>query len=193
MTIGQSPSPLSFLNALNDWYSPASKTLSETNQLRKPSVWLSIKPSLTWKDTSHTSSILTLSTGIPQGCVLSPLLYALFMDDCQPIHNSNTIVKFADDNLILNTKNTKEVIVDFRTTKKMTHSHVHINTDAVRRVPSFRFLRVTIIEDLSWADNTSAVVGKTQHRLYFLRSIRRANLPQKAACQLLQMHHRELT
>ena len=92
---------------------------------------------------NHTSSTLILNTGIPQGCVLSPFLYSLFTNDCTPVHGSNTIIKFADDttvvgfisnndelayreevrhlaewcagnNLALNTKKTKELIVDFR-------------------------------------------------------------------------------
>ncbi|KAI3375348.1 hypothetical protein L3Q82_021842, partial [Scortum barcoo] len=45
---------------------------------------------------STTSSTLTLNTGAPQGCVLSPLLYSLFTHDCVATHSSNTIIKFAD-------------------------------------------------------------------------------------------------
>ncbi len=44
------------------------------------------------------SSPLTLNTGAPQGCVLSPLLYSLYMHDCVATHGSNVIIKFADDN-----------------------------------------------------------------------------------------------
>ena len=41
--------------------------------------------------------MLTLNTGAPQACVLSPLLYSLFTHNCVATHNSNTIIKFADD------------------------------------------------------------------------------------------------
>ncbi|KAK3510372.1 hypothetical protein QTP70_005671 [Hemibagrus guttatus] len=44
-----------------------------------------------------TSSTTTLSTGAPQGCVLSPLLFTLLTHDCAVMHRSNQIIKFADD------------------------------------------------------------------------------------------------
>ena len=44
---------------------------------------------------NNTSTTLTINTGAPQGCVLSPLLYSLFTHDCMAAHESNT--KFADD------------------------------------------------------------------------------------------------
>ncbi len=41
---------------------------------------------------SNISSPLTLNTGAPQGCVLSPLLYSLYTHDCVATHSSNVIV-----------------------------------------------------------------------------------------------------
>ncbi|KAK3550361.1 hypothetical protein QTP86_025133 [Hemibagrus guttatus] len=47
------------------------------------------------------SSTTTLSTGAPQGCVLSPLLFTLLTHDCAAMHSSNHIMKFADDMTII--------------------------------------------------------------------------------------------
>lgn len=49
----------------------------------------------------YISSTVTLNTGVPQGCVLSPILYSLFTSDCVSHHSSNTMVKFADDTTIV--------------------------------------------------------------------------------------------
>ena len=44
---------------------------------------------------NNTSETLIINTGAPQGCVLCPLLYSLFIHDCVAKHDSNTIIKFA--------------------------------------------------------------------------------------------------
>ncbi len=49
----------------------------------------------------NTSSTTTLSTGAPQGCVLSLLLFVLVTHDCIVKFSSNHIIKFADDTTVV--------------------------------------------------------------------------------------------
>uniref|UniRef100_A0A3P9IH10 Reverse transcriptase domain-containing protein n=1 Tax=Oryzias latipes TaxID=8090 RepID=A0A3P9IH10_ORYLA len=152
-----------------------------------------------------TSSTLILSTGTPQGCVLSPALFTLFTHDCSAIHSTNLVLKFADDttvvglisnndethyreevqhltgwcadnNLILNTSKTKEIIVDFRRTRKVAHTPLFINGEEVERVDHIKFLGIHITSDLTWSLHTSHLVKKAQQRLFFLRKLKRTGL-----------------
>ena len=50
---------------------------------------------------NNTSATLILNTGAPQRCVISPLLYSLFTHDCVAKHDSNSIIKFADDTMVV--------------------------------------------------------------------------------------------
>ncbi|XP_055507619.1 uncharacterized protein LOC129706959 [Leucoraja erinacea] len=150
----------------------------------------------------NTSRSLTISTGAPQGCVFSPLLYSLYTHDCVAGHSTNSIVTFANDttavgritdgdesecrseidqltkwcqhnNLALNISKTKELIVDFGSGRMRTHNPVYVNRTMVERVKNFKFLGVHISKDLSWTQRTDAMIRKTHQHLYFLRRLRR--------------------
>ncbi len=62
--------------------------------------FLTGRPQAVWVG-SNTSSTITLNTGPPQGCVLSPLLFTLLTHDCTQSHNSNRFIKFADDTTVV--------------------------------------------------------------------------------------------
>ncbi len=103
-----------------------------------------------------TSNSITLNVGAPQGCVLSPLLYSLYTHDCVSSHSSTSIIKFADDTVVLglinnedeaayldeverltswwqdnclslNVSKTKELIVDFRKRQQRPYTPLMIN------------------------------------------------------------------
>ncbi|KAK7929457.1 hypothetical protein WMY93_005852 [Mugilogobius chulae] len=81
-----------------------------------------------------------------------------------------------NNNLVLNTKKTKEIVVDFRRRGHTDHQPLFIGKDVVERVQSFKFLGVTVTEDLSWGDHISKAVGKAQQRLYYLRKLKSAHI-----------------
>ncbi|KAI3376821.1 hypothetical protein L3Q82_000396 [Scortum barcoo] len=80
-----------------------------------------------------------------------------------------------NNNLCINVKKTKEMIVDFRRGRHLP-SPLYIGGTAVEVVSSFRYLGVHISDDLTWSKNTSCLIRKAHQRLYFLRRLRRAGL-----------------
>ncbi len=149
-----------------------------------------------------TSNSITLNIGAPQGCVLSPLLYSLYTHNCVSSHSSTSIVKFADDTVVLglisnndetayldeverltswyqdnclslNVSKTKELIVDFRKRQQRPYTLLMISGTPVERVSSFKYLGVNISEDLTWTAHNQTQVKKARQRLYHLRQLRK--------------------
>ncbi len=147
-----------------------------------------------------TSNSITLNVGAPQGCVLSPLLYSLYTHDCMSSHRSTSIIKFADDTVVLglisnndetayldeverltswcqdnclslNVSKTKELIVDFRKRHLLPYTPLMISGTPVES--SFKYLGVNISEDLTWTTHIQTQVKKARQRLYHLRQLRK--------------------
>ena len=47
------------------------------------------------------SDAITTNTGAPQGCVLSPLLFTLYTNDCNISYDNCIVIKYADDTVVV--------------------------------------------------------------------------------------------
>ena len=147
------------------------------------------------------------STGSPQGCVLSPLLYILYTNDCRSQHEDRYILKFADDTVIisllqndesehgpvvnefvswcdeaflqLNTSKTKDMAIDFRRKVSNPPTQTSIKGSNIEIVEQYKYLGTVIDKDLKFNLNSDMVCKKGQQRLYFLRKLNSFNVDRK--------------
>ena len=142
----------------------------------------------------------SISTGAPQGCVSSPVLFTLYTNDCTNSHTGNLVFKFSDDTAILgllhkdsstlayfseienfvqwcdahylslNVKKTKELVLDPRSVGD--HSPVVIHDSPIEQVSSYRYLGVHLDDTFSWYVHVDNLCSRLQQRLYFLRRLR---------------------
>ena len=140
-----------------------------------------------------------LSTGTPQGCVLSPILYTLLTSDfsCSTASSCH-VVKYADDtciiglitnndevaywdtvdkfvswseenSLVLNATKTHEMIFDYRKNGGTNNVPLYID---VQQVAECKYLGVVIDNKLKWDSNTKVILSKGNQRMYFLRKMK---------------------
>ena len=150
------------------------------------------------------SNVIITNSGAPQGCVLSPLLFSIYTNDCISLHENCSIVKYADDTVIigkitdgnddtfltqvhefvqwcdnnflnLNVKKTKEMVFNF-SRLRTEPMNITIKNETVERVNDYKYLGIVIDDRLSGSENTKFVMSKCMQRIYHLRILRNLNV-----------------
>ena len=147
------------------------------------------------------SSVLPLMTGVPQGSILGPLLFIIFMNDL-PFNVKYPILLFADDtsalveggDVILKARevydqasawfNANDLTVNQSKTQALMYSAGSCNapsidycilgdSNSIRLENSVEFLGIQIDKGLTWKEHTSKVICKLSRASWALRNLSR--------------------
>lgn len=146
------------------------------------------------------SSLAKVTSGVPQGAVLSPSLYCIFSSSLQVIHSSNKLYKYADDLILLvaHTSNTSDSIHCLdeinnikswcqtnditlninKTSRILVHKSKFTNfnfdylNDICTASCSIKLLGVIFSNSLSWSPHIDSIVKKTSRNLFLLRFLK---------------------
>ena len=153
------------------------------------------------------SSYMCLPSGVPQGSVLGPILFALATDKLTPVCSNSSIIKYADDILLLHFVRSpiddnlqdewtnivqwadsvslsinfsKCNVLDIITKASLETKRIRVSDDChIGSVESLSFLGVTFSNNLKWSRHFDLITQKVTKRVYIIRNLRRAGCNSK--------------
>ena len=148
------------------------------------------------------SSWQTVTSGVPQGSVIGPLLFCMFVDDLSAVLDNSSTFKYADDLTILHfvrrssddklqleyenvlrwandhslpINESKCSVLDIVTSKSLvTRPVCGPEGTSLPHVPSISLLGITLSDDLKWSCHINKVLSKANKRVFLLRNLRRS-------------------
>jgi hypothetical protein len=170
------------------------------------------------KVNSNYSNFIKVSSGTPQGGVISPILFALLVSTLQPLSSSCMYVKYADDLTIIQTITnnnnelqkeinhveswckinsmkiniTKTKVIHISRKKHQNPPLIQLNNEYIAVSSSVKLLGIQIQPDLKWNNHVLLTTQKANRRMFQLIRLKRAGCSTTVLEAVYQSHIRSV-